>query len=129
MKKVKSDMNACEDFFNLTVIGHIIACAMETLGMASVDAMPTSNVIQYPDEVWQKDNSERKAILLEVASQIVDQNVDLSCTFADSQSREPTSAPADGVYAYACETLTLGLVLLEFKDVIREGDGDRVLKV
>lgn len=129
VKKVKSDVNACEDFFHLTVIGHVIACAMEILGMASVNAMPSSNVIQSPDEVWQKDDSERKSILLEVASQIVDQNVDLSCTFADSQSREPTCAPADGVYAYTCETLTLGLLLLEFKDGIREGDGDRVLRV
>lgn len=34
---------------------------------------------------------------------------------------------ADSVYAYACETLTLGLLLLEFNDGIREGDGNRVL--
>ena len=34
----------------------------------------------------------------------------------------------DGVYEYACETLGLGLLLLEFNDSIREGDGDRILR-
>ena len=129
IKKVKSDMNTCEDFFDLIVTGHIIACAMEMLGMSSVNAVPSSNVIQSTDELWMRDDSERKSVLMEVASQIVDQNVDLSCTFADSQSRESTCVPADSVYTYACETLTLGLLLLEFNDGIREGDGNRVLRV
>ena len=34
----------------------------------------------------------------------------------------------DGVLEYAKETLSLGLMLLEFKDAIREGDGSRVLQ-
>lgn len=29
VKKVKNDMNACEDFFDLIVTGHVIACTME----------------------------------------------------------------------------------------------------
>ena len=33
------------------------------------------------------------------------------------------------VYAYACETLSLTLLLKEFKYAIREGDGDRVMTV
>lgn len=37
--------------------------------------------------------------------------------------------PADSVYAYSCETLTLGLLFLEFKDGIREGDGNRAMRV
>ena len=91
-KKMKSDLNACEDFFDLVVTGHIIACVMEMLGMSSVDAVPSSNVIQSPDEVWMRDDSRRKSVLMEMASQIIDQNVDLSCTFADSQSIESTRA-------------------------------------
>ena len=66
---------------------------------------------------------------MEVASHIVDHNVDLSTIFADSKSTETTSTQADSVYAYSCETLTLGLLFLEFKDGIREGDGTRVMRV
>ena len=130
-RKVKNDMNSCEDFFELIVTGYIIACAMELFGMSSVDAIPTSNIIQSPEEVWMKDDSERKSILMEVASAIVDQHVDLSTNFADSKSEKSatrsctTHKQPDSVYAYSCEILTLGLLFLEFKDGIREGDGDR----
>ena len=129
VKKVKSDMNACEDFFELIVTGHVIACAMQLLQMSSVDAVPSSNVIHSPEEAWMRDDIERKSILIDVASLIVDQNVDLSSTSADSSSEESVHLPADSVYAYSCETLSLGLLFLEFKDGIREGDGDRVLRV
>ena len=35
----------------------------------------------------------------------------------------------DGVYEYARETLSLTLLHAEFQDAIREGDGERVLRV
>lgn len=41
----------------------------------------------------------------------------------------PTSACTDNVNAYSCETLSLGLLFMEFKDAIREGDGDHVFLV
>jgi L1 cell adhesion molecule like protein len=34
----------------------------------------------------------------------------------------------DGVYDYAKDTLVLGLLLMEFNDSIREGDGDRIIR-
>lgn len=130
-KKVKSDMNASEDFFELIVTGHVIACVMELLGMSSVDAIPTSDIIPSPEDAWMKDDSERMSILNEVSSRIVDRCVDLSTTFSDSQVhlRNSTQTPTDTVYAYSCETLSLGLLFLEFKYVIREGDGDRVKRL
>ena len=122
VKKVKSDINASEDFFELIVTGHIIACAMEMLGMSSIDAIPSSSIIPSPEEAWMKDDTERKSILMDVASDIVDKYVDLSTTFADSRSSRTSP---DRVFAYSCEVLTLGLLFLEFKDSIRHGDGDR----
>ena len=128
-KSVKSDMNACEDFFEVVVTGHIIASAMELLGMSSIDDVPSSTIIESPEEVWMKDDSERKAIIMEVASTIVDHNVDLSTKFAATQTQVPTSTCIDNVNAYSYETLSLGLLFMEFKDAIREGDGDRVFLV
>ena len=126
IKNVKNDMNACEDFFEVVVTGHVIACAMELLGMSSIDEVPSTTVIQSPEDVWMKDDSERKAIVTEIASIIVDQNVDLSTNFAEFRTEISTST--DSVYAYSCETLSLGLLFMEFKDAIQEDDGDRVLR-
>lgn len=128
VKKVKSDVNANEAFFELVVTGHIITCAMEILGMSSIDEVPSSGVIQSPEEVWLKDDSERKAILEEVSSLVVEQYVDLSTIFSNPRSKH-LPATTDHINAYACETLSLGLLFMEFKDAIREGDGNRVMRV
>lgn len=101
--------------------------------MSSVDAVPSSDIIPSPDEVWMRDDSDRKSILMDVASAIVDQHVNLSTHFADSSSDESTLPHTtrkhpDSVYAYSCEVLTLGLLFLEFKDSIK-GDEDRDMRV
>ena len=58
-KKVKSDVNAAEDFFELVVTGHIITSAMELLGMSSVDEVPSSQFIPSPEEAGMRVDSER----------------------------------------------------------------------
>ena len=45
-----------------------------------------------------------------------------------ASQRVKTAAP-DGVFDYATAVLNSGLLLLEFKDAIREGDGPRILRV
>ena len=45
---------------------------------------------------------------------------------------EPAHTPNNmkgTTYSYACETFSLTLLLKEFKDAVREGDGDRVMLV
>ena len=37
-------------------------------------------------------------------------------------------AAPDGIFDYACAVLNDGLLLMEFRDAIHEGDGDRVLR-
>ena len=49
-------------------------------------------------------------------------------TSADSPQDDEASTGATA-YDYACEALSLGLLLMEFRDGIREGDGERVLRV
>ena len=45
-----------------------------------------------------------------------------------SSQKKPVDKLNDNVLEYARETLSLGLLLLEFKDAIKEGDGTRVLR-
>ena len=103
-KKCKKDMNACEDFFETTVVAHVLACAMNMLGMSGVGDLPNESVVSH--DTWMKDDAERKKILMDVATQIVEDNVDLSTSFY-SDTEDMTT---DGVQAYACEILSLGLL-------------------
>lgn len=121
----KDDMNACEDFFELVVSGHILVAVMNVLGMSSVDDTPSSTLVS-PD-AWMLSDEERKSTLLDVAAQVVDEHVDLSVEL--SKGKSDSAKASDTVYSYACETLSLGLLYMEFRDAIKEGDGERVLLV
>ena len=65
----------------------------------------------------------RPAFLKSVASKVISKFVDLSYTKQVKRNNQCQ----DNVIEYAKETLTMGRLLLEFKDAVREGDGDRVL--
>ena len=91
--------------------------------MSTPDKSPSSLFGVLPIDAWMKNDNERKQLLMDVASHIVEHNVDLSTNFCDSTFSELPSA-FDSVFSYSCETLSLGLLYLEFKDSIKEGDGD-----
>ena len=121
-KDPSDDVNASEDFFTTVVHGHILAAAMEVFKMDSLDEVPC-------DEAFTQDPSkldvEQKRDLMQTAvHKIVDKFVNMSIVYdKDEKGKE-----VDGVYEYACETLTLGLLLLEFNDSIQWSDGDRIFR-
>ena len=122
-KKCKKDMNACEDFFETVVTGHVLACAMSMLGMSEIGDLPDESIISR--DPWMMGDTERKKILMDVATKIVDDDVDLLTTFYSNAEDTAT----EGIHAYACETLSLGLLYFEFQDAIKEGDGNRVMRI
>lgn len=124
-KSCKNDMNACEDFFELVVSGHILVAVMDFLGMSSLDDTPSSTLIS-PD-IWMLSDKERRSTLMDAAAQVVDKHVDLSVQLSTDESTK--AKEGDTVHSYACETLSLGLLYMEFRDGIKEGDGERVLRV
>ena len=63
------------------------------------------------------------------ASSVVNKYVHLSTIFKESESDKCISKVSTSVYAYACKVLTLGLLIFDFKDAIREGGEGRVLSV
>ena len=115
-------MNANEDFFETVVTAHVVSCALKTLQIKDVGEIPTQSISEARD-AWMLDDDDRRKILMDTATKIVEQNVDLSVTFSADE------AVTDGVYAYASEVLSLGLLYFEFRDAIKEGDGERVLRV
>ena len=116
-------MNACEEFFELVVNGYIITAVLDFLGMSSIIDLPLPTLV--PSDAWMLSDADRRSIVMDTASEVVQQHVDLLIQFADGKKhKEP-----DTVYAFASELLSLGLLYFEFKDAVKEGDGDRLFRV
>jgi L1 cell adhesion molecule like protein len=121
-RKPKINVNAAEDFVEVVTIGHILSAVMRMLKMTSIDGIPSSDVVSQG--IWMEDDSVRKKLLDDIATFIVHTHVDLATTFKVAETSGSST-----VYSYACEALTLGLFMMDFKDAVREGDGDRVLSL
>ena len=117
---VTKDMNAHEDFFNAIVTSHILAAAMEFLGMECLDSEPHHDIV--PSTVWMEDLEERKSILSTLCTLLVHEFVEIHISQASSLSTE------DSIRGYASKALALGLLYTEFVDATREGDGSRIIR-
>lgn len=130
-KEAKSDVNANEDFLEVSVMGYILVTAMSVLGMTDLHGAPLASLVS-PD-LWMEDDSVRSSMLKKIASKVVE-HVDLATEFCNPDPSSSSSAPADHgplsstVYGYTREVISLGLLYLNFKDAVREGDGERVLR-
>ena len=117
----KKDMNACEDFFELITNAHILAAAMQKFDMNNLTDPLSSELFPRDQELSQK---ERSTVLDSAVRTLISEFVDMS--FPKKPKKVPKNQ--DHILEYAKETLTMGLIFLEFKDAVREGDGDRVLR-
>ena len=117
----KKDMNACEDFFELITNAHILAAAMQMFDINDLTDPLSSELFPRERELSQ---NERLTVLDSAVRSLISEFVDIN--FPKKQKKVPKNH--DHILEYAKETLTMGLVFLEFKDGVRYGDGDRVLR-
>ena len=69
-------------------------------------------------------------MLKDIASSIVNKYVHLSTIFKESKPDKSNSKVSTYSYDYACEALTLGLLIFDYKDAIQVGDNrGRVLSI
>ena len=59
----KNNFNSCDDFIEIVITAHILCAALETMGMESLDSIPSQDQIPSPETVWTKTDNERKEIL------------------------------------------------------------------
>ena len=103
-KDPQDNMNAAEDYFLLLLHTHVVAAAktiMKLNPQSSVTELARLIIVNYL-RLPQVDDSKRDHSL--------------------------SSCDADGVYLYATELLTLGLLWHGFHDSSKEGDGERILR-
>lgn len=125
MKNPKSNYNACGDFLETVIVGHILSAAMKILKVSNLNDQPSDDVIGITsaENLWTYTNEERKRILAGVCEKVVDKFINFSFN----------APPADGtpeqdeVHNYACNLLSIGCFYLTYRDAIKEGDGKRVL--
>ena len=121
-KTPSGNVTASEEFFLLVTEAHILTAAMNFFQMESLDDTPKSS--HFTQSLSELDSDERISLVLRAVSDLLNRFVDLTFCLQP----QPTQPDHDCVHAYACEVLTLGLVLTEFNDAVREGDGTRIIR-
>ncbi len=102
------------------VISHVLTAVMTYLEMSSFTDAPSCTSV--PENLWMEDEKKRRDTLECIANRVVDEHIELEMTFL-----EPNSDACGTTYDYACEVLMLGLFIFDFKDAVREGDGDHII--
>ena len=118
--KPKQNVNAAEDFFETVVVGHVIAAALDFFEMDNMDAVATSDVLSQIDDTQEIDS--KRKLFHSAMTSMVKKYINIT-PFMKAGHKE-----SDQVRSYAREVLSLGVLLLEFNDAIREGDGERLLR-
>lgn len=118
--KPKQDFNACDDILEIVMTARLLAAAMEIFGMENLNDVPCHESIPT-ETAWMENDEERKKKIEEKSMCIVDKYINLS--FNGMLSSSP-----DNIQNYSINLLTIGCLYLEFRDSLKEGDGERVLQ-
>ena len=117
----KDNYNACDDFITLVVTSHFLVAAMKLLGISELDESP-QNI--FDETSWMATSKDRREVFYSFCKQVIDQYVCLTIL-----SKPQTHQNTDHVQEYMKEVMTLGILYLNYKDSVREGDGLRVLLI
>ena len=127
IKDVRNDMNATEDFFE--AVG-IIAVTLQHFNMKDTNDAPHNPLLS--ENIHTLSTDQKWMLLHDIISPIISKYVStsLECPYQQETMPENFSVKAsdDKVFEYACCILSSTMLMYEFNDGVREGDGDRVWK-
>ena len=83
--------------------------------MATLSDEPNHSLLPLADS----DENERRVALYRAVQEVIARHVSIGFNAS-------TGNVVDGVMEYARKVLSMGMLFLEFRDAIREGDGERV---
>lgn len=119
VKKPLDKFDACEEFLVLVVHCHILVAAMTMLGMTSLDGTPKGEYDLKGNSIKELPEADREKLLNKIVNDLLNNYINFSYN-------DPHDPSPDKVEAYAKQLLSIGCFYLEFKDGIKEGDGQRV---
>ena len=114
MADLSKNVNAAEDVLATVTKAHVLSAAMKLLKMIQLSDVPCTDAI--PDDIQNVSKEECKRIINSLSRSIIEKYMNIKADHTPSQ---------DKIQAYASEILSLGLFHEEFRDAIREGDGER----
>lgn len=130
-------MKACEDFLEVVLYGHVLAAAEESTSASdeeytvnNIAEKIVSNFVKLTTPCFSEDDSFESADTVEDADSTAE-DVDSTAEDADATTGDTDTivdAEKDTVHSYAVDFLTLSLLWYGFRDAIREGDGDRIVR-
>ena len=112
----KKAVDANLEFLCTVVKGHFLASACRVCGVTKLDSK-----LPLPPGIIQADREQQLRYVRRIASQVVE-----DCTLIDTSGAVVETN--DHVYNYAKVLCHYGALILEFRDAIAEGDGDRVYR-
>ena len=62
----KTNFNSCDDFFEIVITAHILAAALEALGMKSLGDTLSEEILPSPEMAWMGSEEERREKLKEI---------------------------------------------------------------
>ena len=103
--------------------GLVVAAALATFRQASTNDYPNESVLEGADIIWTLPDEERQRLLKELSGRVYDKFITFNYNSCDRMS-----TTGDGVHEYTVQLLQSACFYMELADVIREGDGGRVLR-
>ena len=92
---------------------------MQILGMDSLTDVPQPNSFGFTATSWMKPDNARKSEIYAFCQVFIDRHVDFSYSTISQRSE-------DDITNYANDVISLGLFYFNYKDAVKEGDGQRV---
>lgn len=120
--KPSKDVNAAQDFIQIVTLGHVVAATMSYFEMTEETDEPKDKYLQ--SITFTRSKKEKEAVLFHTAILNMLKHHVILTTLGSPDSPESS----DKVNTYAKEMLSLGLLMSEFEDAIKEGDGLRVIR-
>ena len=119
MSDPSNDFNACDDFFDTVVTSYILVACMQMLEMDSLSDVPTAEEFGFSVDSWMNSDITRRSEIYWFCQAFVDRHVDFSYHTVKARS-------SDDVINYSNDVISLGLFYSNYKDTVKEGDGQRV---
>ena len=124
---VKKEMNAVDDFLESVFRASATAAMADYFGMDSTSSNPT--IHHWSTSLMMVGTALKWNFLSSTLGQFVTQNIMPRLTFSLARGAHTATVSSNGAQNYAWGFLSDLLVAEEFRDAIREGDGDRVFFV
>ena len=112
-------MKATEDFLLVTLFAHVAAAARQIIDSNNDIGTDCNDIAK---------NIVAQYVQINMPSQESEDDIDVSRDAPYLSSQESDDVSSDGVYNYAVELMSMGLLWHGFHDAVKEGDGDCILR-